>query len=98
MASNDDTKAPTQNGPNRRDMLKGVSVGAAAVALSAAAATPAEAQAVSAMPESPYGGGPSTGLQFPPYYRPTKYVRSRNNYFPTSETIGPDEMRISFIG
>ena len=51
-----------------------------------------------AMPESPYGGGPSTGLQFPPYYQPTPSVRSRNNYFPGSETLGRDEMRISFVG
>src|SRR5208282_4595593 len=56
------------------------------------------AQAGPAAPVNPYGGGPSTGLQFPPYYKPTKYVRSRNNYFPSSETIGPDEMRISFVG
>ncbi len=50
------------------------------------------------MPTSPYGGGPSTGLQFPPYYKPTPSVRSRNNYFPGSETLGQDEMRISFVG
>jgi ribonuclease BN (tRNA processing enzyme) len=47
---------------------------------------------------NPYGGGPSTGLQFPPYYKPTPSVRSRNVYFPYSETIGKDEMRVSFIG
>jgi ribonuclease Z len=47
---------------------------------------------------NPYGGGPGTGLQFPPYYQPTKSVRSRMNYFPGSETLGPDEMRISFVG
>ena len=40
------------------------------------------------MPVNPYGGGPGTGLQFPPYYQPTKSVRSRMNYFPGSETIG----------
>ena len=50
------------------------------------------------MPVNPYGGGPSTGFQFPPYYKPTPSVRSRNNYFPGSETLGPDEMRISFVG
>ncbi|MGO8983152.1 MAG: guanitoxin biosynthesis MBL fold metallo-hydrolase GntH [Terriglobales bacterium] len=47
---------------------------------------------------NPYGGGPGTGLQFPPYYQPTQSVRSRMNYFPGSETLGPDEMRISFVG
>ena len=55
-------------------------------------------QADQNMPESPYGGGPSAGLQFPPYYQPTPSVRSRMNYFPGSETLGPDEMRISFVG
>ena len=28
------------------------------------------------MPKNPYGGGPSTGLQFPPYYQPTPSVKS----------------------
>ena len=50
------------------------------------------------MPKNPYGGGPSTGLQFPPYYKPTPSVRSRNVYFPYSETVGKDEMRVSFSG
>jgi len=50
------------------------------------------------VPVNPYGGKPGSGLQFPPYYKPTPSVRSRNNYFPSSETLGPDEMRISFVG
>jgi ribonuclease Z len=50
------------------------------------------------MPENPYGGAPSSGSQFPQYYKPTPSVRTRNNYFPASETLGPDEMRISFVG
>jgi len=84
---------------DRRDMLK--IIGTAAVGMAAAAVSPAEAaeeQPAAGQPKNPYGGGPGTGLQFPPYYKPTPYVRSRNNYFPNSETVGPDEMRISFIG
>ena len=50
------------------------------------------------MPKSPYGGGPGAGLTFPDYFKPTPSVRSRNNYFPNSEKLGPDEMRISFMG
>jgi ribonuclease Z len=50
------------------------------------------------LPENPYGGKPSSGSQFPPYYTPTPSVRTRNNYFPASETLGADEMRISFVG
>lgn len=53
---------------------------------------------VANQPSSPYGGGPSTGLQFPPYYKPTPSVRSRNVYFPYSETVGKEKMRVSFIG
>lgn len=53
---------------------------------------------IKTVPVNPYGGGPSTGLQFPPYYKPTPSVRSRNVDFPYSETIGKDEMRVSFIG
>jgi len=49
-------------------------------------------------PANPYGGKPGSGLQFPEYYRPTPSVRSRLNYFPGSETLGEDEMRISFVG
>ena len=48
--------------------------------------------------QNPYGGVPSGGITFPPYYRPTPYLKSNNVYFPGQEEIGPDEMRISFIG
>ena len=47
---------------------------------------------------NPYGGGPGTGITLPPYYRPTPSVGNRNNYFPTAEKLGHDEMRISFVG
>ena len=51
------------------------------------------------MPKSRYGGGPGAGLTIPPYFKPTPSVKSRNNYFPNSgEKLGPDEMRISFMG
>jgi ribonuclease Z len=98
MTTDDDIKISPQPNMSRRDMLKGAIASVAAVGISAADSASAQAPAGPAMPANPYGGGPSTGLQFPPYYKPTKYVRSRNNYFPTSETIGPDEMRISFVG
>lgn len=47
---------------------------------------------------NPYGGVPSGGITYPPYYRPTEYLKSNNNYFPGTEPIGEDEMRISFMG
>ena len=47
---------------------------------------------------NPYGGVPSGGITLPPYYRPTPYLVSNNIYYPGQEEIGPDEMRISFIG
>jgi ribonuclease Z len=89
------------NSLKRRDMLK--NMGAAALGMAAAGViVPSEASAQSSpddcIPVNPYGGGASTGVQFPAYYKPTPSVKSRNNYFPSSETIGADEMRISFIG
>ena len=48
--------------------------------------------------KNPYGGVPSGGITLPPYYRPTPYLVSNNIYYPGQEQIGPDEMRISFIG
>jgi hypothetical protein len=49
-------------------------------------------------PKNPYGGGPGTGLTIPDYFKPTPSVKSRNNYYPNAEKLGPDEMRISFMG
>ena len=98
---NDERKTERpQSDLSRRNMLKGAFAGAAAVGLNAVNPTSAGAQptAVANEPTNPYGGGPSTGLQFPPYYQPTQSVRSRMNYFPGSEPIGKDEMRISFVG
>jgi ribonuclease Z len=45
-----------------------------------------------------YGGPPGSGISLPPYYRPTPSVKNRNNYFPQGEPLGPDEMRIIFMG
>jgi ribonuclease Z len=48
--------------------------------------------------KNPYGGRPGGGITLPPYFKPTPSIAgSRANYFPLSETIGPDEMRISFV-
>ena len=48
--------------------------------------------------ENPYGGVPNGGITLPPYYRPTEYIKNNNNYFPGTEPIGANEMRISFLG
>ncbi len=55
-------------------------------------------QDASAADGNPYHSPPGTGLSIPPYYLPTPSVRNRNNYFPQSETLGPDEMRVIFMG
>jgi ribonuclease Z len=47
---------------------------------------------------NPYGAPPGTGISMPPYYLPTPSVKNRNNYFPQSEPLGPDEMRVIFMG
>src|SRR5271165_7299601 len=100
MHNDHNTEDCPQSELSRREMLKGAIAGAAAVGISAVDPTSAGAQVQpgAAMPVNPYGGGPSKGLQFPPYYQPTPSVRSRMNYFPGSEQLGKDEMRISFIG
>ncbi len=48
--------------------------------------------------KNPYGGKPNAGITLPPYYQPTPSVKNPGNYFPGSEILGPDEMRISFLG
>jgi ribonuclease Z len=45
-----------------------------------------------------YGAPPGTGISLPPYYLPTPSVKNRNIYFPSTEPLGPDEMRITFMG
>ena len=89
-----------EDGVDRRDILKAIGASALAGGALAGAASEAKAEDGKAppMPESPYGGGPGEGLTIPPYYKPTPSCVSRNNYFPTAETLGPDEMRISFVG
>ena len=48
--------------------------------------------------QNPYGGTPGGGITLPEYFKPTPYIGSASTYYPTSETIGADEMRITFVG
>jgi ribonuclease Z len=50
------------------------------------------------MDRNAYGAPPGMGLSVPPYYQPTPSVKNKTNYFPQSEPLGPDEMRIIFMG
>ncbi len=91
--------------PSRRDALKAFGVAMAGIAVGRASSAKAETPAPAAQAAdpacaatNPYGGGPSTGISLPPYYRPTKYLNNNNNYFPGTEELGADEMRISFLG
>ena len=68
-----------------------------------AAAAPADAsndysQAAFELAHNPYGSKPGSGVSMPPYYQPTPSVKNKTNYFPQSEPLGPDEMRIIFMG
>ncbi len=45
-----------------------------------------------------YSAPPGNGLSMPPYYLPTASVKNKNTFFPQSEPLGPDEMRIIFMG
>ena len=109
---NHGSEAKMANSPqdvDRRTVLKSMAVGVAAVGAAAGGTLiqPDEAEATTPPPggpqgealKNPYGGRPGGGISLPEYFRPTKYVTgSRANYFPLSEEIGPDEMRISFLG
>ena len=93
----DDKREKTN--PDRRDVLK--TMGVAAAGMVAGALTPAQAadvpQAVAAE-HNVYGSPPGSGVTIPPYYLPTPSVKNKTNYFPQSEPLGPDEMRIIFMG
>jgi ribonuclease Z len=84
----------------RREMLK--TMGAATAGMAAGSLASAEAavgqQASCPEEHNPYGSPPGTGISMPPYYLPTPSVKNKNNYFPQSEPLGPDEMRIIFMG
>ncbi|MGO9119277.1 MAG: guanitoxin biosynthesis MBL fold metallo-hydrolase GntH [Desulfomonilaceae bacterium] len=86
---------------NRREMLKtlgAAATGMATGALSAMETADAAGAAQSCDEKNPYGAPSGTGLTIPPYYLPTSSVRNRNNYFPQSEELGKDEMRLTFMG
>ena len=59
---------------------------------------PFDASAYKTPDASIYGGGQGTGMTLPEYFKPTPSVVSASNYFPLSEELGADEMRISFLG
>ena len=50
------------------------------------------------MPSNPYGGGPGSGISLPDYFQPTRHISNNNFFFPGTEVLGPDEMRVSFVG
>jgi ribonuclease Z len=47
---------------------------------------------------NPYGDTPGAGISLAPYFRPTPSVKNNNTFFPQTEELGADEMRISFVG
>jgi ribonuclease Z len=84
---------------SRREMLKAAAPAAAGMAAGGlASAQAAEENRPATGETNAYGAPPGTGLSMPPYYLPTPSVKNRNNYFPQSEPLGPDEMRITFMG
>ena len=82
---------------NRRNALTGLATVATGAAVGSASA-PAVAQSSNSQAANPYGGGPNTGITLPPYYKPTPSTVNANTYFPGTEKLRSDEMRISFVG
>lgn len=48
--------------------------------------------------KNPYVGKPSSGITLPTYYQPAPSVKISSSYFPSTEGLDPDEVRISFLG
>ena len=48
--------------------------------------------------KNPYGGRPGMGISMPAYFKPTPNLNNNNVYYPGTEELGKDEMRISFVG
>jgi ribonuclease Z len=48
--------------------------------------------------KNPYGSRPGGGISLPDYYRPPMSISNRNVYFPGTEVLPKNEMRISFLG
>lgn len=90
----------SSNLTTRRNLILG-SAATAASFVGPSAATPQSPQAAEPAcpdPENAYGSPPGSGLSMPPYYQPTPSIRNNNNYFPQTEELGPDEMRVIFMG
>ena len=47
---------------------------------------------------NPYGGVPGGGISLPPYFKPTASVRNTTTFYPSVETLGANEMRVTFMG
>lgn len=84
---------------DRREMLKTKDVAATGTAIGDLSAAEAAGEQITLQGEhNVYGAPPGTGISMPPYYLPTDSVKNRNIYFPSTELLSPDEMRITFMG
>lgn len=83
---------------SRRELLKTTGAAVAGFASGGLTSAAAGAEPVVAAERNAYGAPPGTGISMPPYYLPTPSVKNKTNYFPQSEPLGPDEMRIIFMG
>lgn len=84
---------------DRRETLRTKDVAATGMAISdIPAAEAAEEEQTVRWEHNVYGAPPGTGISMPPYYLPTNSVKNRNVYFPSTEPLDPDEMRITFMG
>jgi ribonuclease Z len=90
------------NGTSRRNLFKASIGGAASATLTGsralAAQTPEPEPGACPGQTNSYGAPPGSGLSMPPYYRPTPSVKNTSTFLPQTETLGPDEMRITFMG
>jgi hypothetical protein len=88
------TNAKQETTIGRRDALK-LATAATATTTGAGLAAPAVTQTTSPPETNPYGSPPRGRISIPPFYKPTPSINNRNNFFPQTEELGADEMRIS---
>lgn len=83
---------------SRRHTIKEIAAAAVCSTLGPEVAQAANGSSRIEQEKNPYGAPAGSGISMPAYYRPTPSVKNRNNFFPQTEEVGADEMRITYMG
>ena len=91
------TLQDSDHNQSRRDFLKGSGIVAGGIAAASLIGT-SNADAAEGESKNPYGPRPGGGISLPEYYKPWPAITNRNMYFPGTEILPKNEMRITFLG